>query len=372
VEIQVAVDIKPEVVVYAGEDKSSIQREPVVLNDAIVSGDYSNLTWTSSGSGSFNDPNALNTTYQPGEDETGQIALQLTATDESGLCSSASDIVIIDIAPFTPIPEFEVNPDTPAEGCAPLRVSFNNNTEFGFELGYRWDFGDGIGTSTEREPTYTYIEPGVYTVKLTASNEIGTEASVVKEDMIIVHPDPVPLFELEEELVFYPSPVKIMNLSRGATEFIWDFGDGTSSNLEEPEHIYEQEGIYDITLTVKNEFGCEEKVTITGAVEVKEGGDVKVPNAFSPDPSGPSGGSVINGNPNNDIFIPVFEGVSKFNMQIFNRWGERIFESFDQKTGWDGYFRGQLSPPGIYIYKIQLEFSDGRSKTLVGDVTLVN
>ena len=253
----------------------------------------------------------------------------------------------------------------------PLQVSFINNTLYGADIGYKWDFGDGVGTSTQINPTYTYFTPGTYSVTLTSANVIGVEATIIKEDIIVVYPQPEPFFQVEEELVFFPDAVKLLNLSKGATSYSWDFGDGKTSDEEEPEHVYELPGVYDITLTAINEFGCTASVTSNGAVEVRVGGDVKVPTAFSPNLSGPIGGDVSNGNPDNDVFMPVFEGVNKFHMQIFNRWGERLFESHDQDIGWDGYYKEKLSPQGVYIYKIELEFSDGRTKTLVGDVTLV-
>ena len=71
------------------------------------------------------------------------------------------------------------------------------------------------------------------------------------------------------------------------------------------------------------------------------------------------------------MFLPVQEGVTKFHMMIYNRWGELLFESFDKHYGWNGYYKGRLCNKDVYVYKLQLEFSDGSAKTLAGDVTLV-
>ena len=57
-------------------------------------------------------------------------------------------------------------------------------------------------------------------------------------------------------------------------------------------------------------------------------------------------------------------------MRIYNRWGELIFESLDIRQGWDGYYRGQLSPQDVYVYQVWLRFVDGQESQQVGDITL--
>jgi gliding motility-associated-like protein len=58
-------------------------------------------------------------------------------------------------------------------------------------------------------------------------------------------------------------------------------------------------------------------------------------------------------------------------MLIYNRWGELLFESRDKSKGWDGYFKNKLTAKDVYVYKLQLKFSDGRRETIAGDVTLL-
>jgi len=71
------------------------------------------------------------------------------------------------------------------------------------------------------------------------------------------------------------------------------------------------------------------------------------------------------------VFFPFVTGVENFHMLIFNRWGEIIFETFDVKIGWDGYYRGQLCQQDVYVWKANVNFIDGRSITKAGDVTLL-
>ena len=80
---------------------------------------------------------------------------------------------------------------------------------------------------------------------------------------------------------------------------------------------------------------------------------VQVPNAFTPNPNGPSGGGVYDPTAlNNWIFHPVLTGIVQYNLTIYNKWGELLFETTNQAVGWDGYFNDKLCQEDTYIYKI--------------------
>lgn len=107
----------------------------------------------------------------------------------------------------------------------------------------------------------------------------------------------------------------------------------------------------------------------------RDGGFTKIPNAFTPNPNGPSGGSASNGS-FNDVFLPITKGVARedgaFVMQIYDRWGTMIFESRNQTVGWDGYDRNSnLVPAGVYVFKLELRLADGQRTTQVGDITVI-
>jgi len=106
-------------------------------------------------------------------------------------------------------------------------------------------------------------------------------------------------------------------------------------------------------------------------LEVKVSGDIVFPNAFTPDPSGPNGGYYSNNDYSNHVFFPVAKGVSEFKMQIFNRWGELVFETNDINIGWDGYYKGRLCEQGVYVYQAKATFIDGRIVEKKGDVLLI-
>ena len=189
--------------------------------------------------------------------------------------------------------------------------------------------------------------------------------------IIEVFPVPHADFSIRPETVKLPEdPIFTTNLSFEADTYQWDFGDGTISNEFEPSHVYVDTGRYDITLIASSEKDCHDTVTYENIVEVIDGNEILIPNAFTPSLDGPTGGSRYTDG-RNDIFFPVTEGVIAYNMQIYNRWGELLFATTDTNKGWDGYYKGRLCAPDVYIYKIDFKFIDGREVMKFGDVALI-
>lgn len=228
-------------------------------------------------------------------------------------------------------------------GCSPLEVKFsgaaNGATEF------LWDFGDGT-TSNLQNPTHTYTEDSCYTVTLTADNGMGCPATVTLPEQICVFPNPVADFTAStNEITPYNTEVKFVNNSLGATSYTWDFGDdiGISKQVN-PTYTYDPEETtnYTVILTAKNEYGC----TDTAKVVIKMIDDIVffVPNTFTPD-----------GDEFNNTFKPIFaDGQDDFDYEllIFDRWGEIIFESRNTQFGWDGTYLGRICSDGTYVWRI--------------------
>jgi gliding motility-associated-like protein len=296
----------------------------------------------------------------------GTFVIRMTATN--GQCTDTYQTSVT-IGAIPPIIDFDANPK---EGCLPLVVEFENLTQFADPSTYQWEFGDGQRASAVVNPIHVYRNPGTYTVTLSATNITGQRTEMIKEEFIVVNETPVASFTIPDEYrqVFTTEEVRFVNLSEGANEFIWKFGDGNESFEEEPIHAYADSGIYDITLiAINTETGCTDSMTLSSQVQVILGGTSTTPNAFTPSRAGPGTGS---SNPNqNDFFLPKVEGVSQFNMKIYNRWGELLFESNDKTVGWDGYYNGVLMPQGVYVYRLELVYENGRRETKIGDITLI-
>lgn len=255
------------------------------------------------------------------------------------------------------------------EGCVPLTVEFTNTSLQG--LSYQWNFGDG-GTSSADNPVYTYNVPGVYTVSLTAFGIGGGVNTAIKVDSVVVHPGATAFFVLQPDEVIVPSqPVFTYNLSGNATSFIWDFGDGTTSTEFNPVHYYTEGGTFDVMLIANNAWNCPDTFTVIGATTGTVSGGMEFPNAFTPGTNGPTDGAYDPRSYENDFFFPQYEGVEAYRLEIFNRWGELLFETEDVRVGWDGYYRGNPAKQDVYVWKAFARFSDGRETVLKGDVTLL-
>lgn len=96
-----------------------------------------------------------------------------------------------------------------------------------------------------------------------------------------------------------------------------------------------------------------------------------VPNAFTPRTDGGSDGYLDKENGTNDIFYPFTEGVTEIRLEIYNRWGQFIYESTTLNKGWDGTYKGYTCKSDVYVYKVWARYVDGRTETKVGDLTLL-
>lgn len=266
---------------------------------------------------------------------------------------------------FAPLPIAGFEPDIDS-GCVPLTIFFNNNSQYGDE--YSWDFDDG-GSSTDFEPTHTFTESGLYQVRLIVKGEGGNDI-YFKEVKAFRKPNVN--FKVAPTLVMLPDqPIKVFNFSEYGIRYLWNFGDGNTSTEKDSVHLYSQIGVFDISLTVWTEHGCVDSLVIPEAVTVMGKGSIQYPNAFFPNPNGPNGGYYSLTDINNEVFFPFHDGVIEYRLQIFNRWGEFIFESIDINIGWDGYYKGALCKQDVYVYKATGTFSNGKKFILAGDVTLL-
>lgn len=282
----------------------------------------------------------------------------------NGFCSDTAS-QIINIVPPPPIAGFTGS----FTGCRPLTINPINTSQFAAT--YLWDFGDGMGTSTAVNPSYTYYNAGNYTITLTATGPGGV-TSVIGVDSAIVYDIPVAAFVANPLVASAVSdPVTCINLSSGATSYIWDFGDGSTDNSVNPSHIYQTEGQYQIILIAISSFGCSDTFNLPSQITVEATTEIIVPNAFTPNGNTGNGGAYDPSDLSNDVFHPNITGVKKYELSIYNRWGELIFESLDPKIGWDGYYREELCQQDVYVWKIKATSNTGEIIVRTGDVTLL-
>lgn len=295
----------------------------------------------------------------------GTYVISLTVTNN--VCvEKATQTITIQAIP--PIVDFSYDP---ASGCLPLKVNFTNLSKYADPATYKWDFGDG-NTSREANPMHVYSRPDKYSVTLSATNVTGQIVSATKLQIIEVFPKPIANFDVKPRLINIPGGILYTsNLSLDASTFEWDFGDGGTSTEVRPEYKYTKEGLFTIRLIASNRFGCTDTAALENVVRTKKSGQVLIPNAFSPNLSGAPGAGGPSSDGKNDIFLPLMRGVTDFELLIFNRWGELLFESREATRGWDGYYNGRLCPQDVYMYKLTAKLEDGETVVRVGDVNLI-
>lgn len=144
--------------------------------------------------------------------------------------------------------------------CPPETVQFTSLSTPGSAgtSSYFWDFGDGF-TSTLQNPTHTYTTNGVYSVTLSVTNSAGCSKTLTKTNYIQLISKPVANFTAtNNNSCTLPSSVGFTNSSTGGATYHWNFGDGGTSTITSPTHIYSAAGSYTVTLITTNSAGCSD------------------------------------------------------------------------------------------------------------------
>lgn len=283
----------------------------------------------------------------------GMYTVKLVLTDTS-FCNAPDSIEI----PLRIAANLKAQFETPASGCAPYLAIFKNISEGGSQ--FYWNFGDRV-TSTEASPEHLYAVPGTYRIKLRAVDSGTCNITDTTGMTIAVSDNPTASYSFTPNPPQENTPVNFLNNSIAATRYLWEFGDGEtlSATSQEPiSHIYNATGNYNSCLTAINNFGCRDTTCQNIAALVFPLLDV--PNAFTPNGDGI----------NDKIFVRGY-GISKMTWKIYNRWGQKVFETNDRTQGWDGTFKGSLQPKEVYHYVLSVQYIDNTKYDKKGDITLL-
>jgi gliding motility-associated-like protein len=224
---------------------------------------------------------------------------------------------------------------------------------------WRWNL-DENGSSVQQNPQAIYSVFNKKLAELVVTNGFCSDTArqevlldnYLKADFSVL-PDNCPM----EPIAFTSTAVGKI------TTHHWNFGNGNVSSEMSPQNIYlqpDRETSFLVNYSVVDEWGCEQ--TATKPIKIYSSCTVFIPNAFTPDNDG-----------RNDAFR-VLNAVKaeNFELRIFNRWGQMLFQSKDWKKGWDGRLNGQLQPTGTYVWFVR--YKDSRNNQLVerkGSVVLI-
>jgi gliding motility-associated-like protein len=226
---------------------------------------------------------------------------------------------------------------------------------------YAWDFGDDY-SSSDFEPSHVYAEAKTFNVKLTATSNLGCVSSLEKLNEVVIEGLPDVAFSFYQRYAFENNSEWQFNGSSKSniSQWNWTFGNVSTSTLRDPLLKLTDTASLACTLYVTSNIGCSNSVTkwLTFYPDPV----IYMPTAFSPQQNGGL----------NDIFKPVGLGhMFRYNFQIFNRWGEKLFETDDPTKGWDGTYQGELVEQGAYLYQVSGVNWVNTWVTLRGTVTVL-
>jgi gliding motility-associated-like protein len=236
--------------------------------------------------------------------------------------------------------------------CEGKEITFTGGYYNIGNIGNVWTFGDGSTQTNSNPIQHAYDTTGVMLVTLTANYRVCPDTSITR--MVTIKP--YPQLDLGPDTSICPNspPVSLndlINAGNPLAHWLWSTGDTTSGILAG------SPAVYYTTVTIN---GC----SATDSVWVKNNCYINIPNAFTP-----------NGDGVNDYFFPrqlLTNGATAFSMNIYNRWGQEIFETTNTEgQGWDGKFNNEAQPEGVYIYLIDITFQDGEKQHHQGNITLL-
>lgn len=293
---------------------------------------------------------------------TQSTTFQVRATDAFN-CHSDTAQVHVEIQPL-PVANLHIEPDF---GCAPLNVILRNQ-DIPDGCNIRWH----VYNENSFDTTNTAVNPlrlrlddaGYYDVNLWLSSAPGCSDSINIHHAIHVSLYPHADFTYSPEEPHNGETVYFYDASTGdnITSYHWSFGDGNTSTTANPEHSYHVPAtdLLTVRFEVTNSDGCADDTTVS--IPVIDDFALYVPNSFTPNEDGI-----------NDVFQPKVSDVAYYRLEIYDRYGNKIFVTEDPEGAWDGTINGKPAPTSVFSWTIHYTKYSNLTQQLVkkGSVTLV-
>ena len=250
----------------------------------------------------------------------------------------------------------------PALICSRTNIQFTDQSDT-IVNAWSWYFsGSGYPTSVSalQDPVVSYDHPGKYSAKLQVTDRFGCKDTV--SHSLTVENSPISSFTVTKDVDGVTGKIQVKNTSSGANAYLWDFKNGVTSTLFNPDVVvYKDTGTYLIHLVAYTDADVmAEQCTDTSYYQLSvEFQGLFVPNAFAP--------TFGNFNTNGEVrlFKPAGTGLLKYHLQVFDTWGRLLWESTklnshdEPEEGWNGKYNDVPMPQGNYIWKISATFKDG-------------
>ncbi len=317
------------------------------LSTSSATGGITAWSWTFNGGtpSTSNQQNPTNVCFAAA----GTYTISLTVTDANGSDDSTMTAYITVTNCTTPTAGFSISDN---EICAGECIDFTDMSTAA--TSWLWTFNGGSpSTSTDQNPTnICFGTDGVYSIELIASNSFGSDTIT---DTVTVHPTPI--VNAGSNVTITLGNNTILNATGSNGSYSWTPPTWLSCPTC-PSTTSTPEETITYTVIVVDSNGCSASDQVTVFIEFEN--VIWVPNIFSP-----------NGDGSNDILYVRGKGVADLNFFVYDRWGEKVFETTSLDIGWDGKFRGKDMNKAVFVYYLEATFIDGSKVTKKGDVTLI-
>jgi gliding motility-associated-like protein len=291
-------------------------------------------------------------------DEPGVVAVNLEIWDEHGCFKDTSRAVV-----YKPVPAVILVKPNDTVSCAPAELFFNNlSAPIGPTYDIHWDFGDG-DTSAVISPTHVYRQEGLYDVKLDITSPIGCHTDTLYKELIQILSPPVAgfYFDPTDPDNFHPE-VSFFDQSTDAVHWDWYINGQLASQNQDFDYSFPDTGLQEVKLVITHPQKCLD--SLVQYIDVKPKVTFFLPNAFTP-----------NEDTVNDFFAGtgVTRGITNFRLEIWDRWGERIFETDSPAEAWNGRVNntGRQAPSGVYVCLVSYTRPRGETFEYKGFATLI-
>jgi gliding motility-associated-like protein len=240
--------------------------------------------------------------------------------------------------------------------CSGVSVPFENTSNLNAQ--FTWLFSDG-GISNAVQPSHTFDSAGIYTITLVIRDTGTCDMFDTMRTTIQILAFPIANFIMDRDSFYYLDQIQFTNLSQNFTNVLWHFGNGDTSIEENPLYQYQEiHAQHPCIIAYIVGTGCAD--TFCRDIYINYDAIIGVPNAFSP-----------NGDGINDMVKVEGLGIVELEFMIFNRWGEKVFQSNDKNIGWDGVYKGVPQEMDVYAYTVKAKFLDDTRRRLNGNITLL-
>jgi gliding motility-associated-like protein len=220
---------------------------------------------------------------------------------------------------------------------------------------YYWKFDDG-NTSIEENPVLQRpLNPSINMATLIVHS--AAFCSDTTTDSIYLKEVPLADFELANPPYYINEPVQFVDLSNKASSWLWTFDDGSTIDTNQNTvHTYDKTGNFDVTLEVRSKDNCSDITSKTITIA----NNAVLPTAFTPNNDGINDRLSVLGGP--------FKSIK---LQVYNKNGKLLFETNQQNKGWNGQYKGQEQPIGVYFYIIEGIKMNNEPFNINGEITLI-